>query len=360
MLQNRDNSSWWKWFWITIFILLLVYIVTVFMASNKKLELKNSRENHLQEMITTLRKISPDLEKYIVNMSDVSKKRIEERIDKDVTKAYESVYTKGIDNFSDFHYSVKGEYIELFAQAEDGSRSYLKLEEKDKFDKLVYEMLFKSTGFDANLKKAYKDINSFALSEMSKNIENLHKKVQNDLNVSDDEADLLIEQIFKSSVSDMKERFSDTFSKSFRATGVGGGAITGVLVSKQIAKVFAKKLATKLAVKGGSKVAGSVAGAAAGGETGLLCGPAAVFCSPVGAVIGGVVGWFATDAIVATVDEYYNADDFKNELRGIIKAQEMKTKKQLYSVYTMSINEINAENKKKLEEFKNRQNREQF
>ena len=356
VLEKTSSKSWWRWFWVTIIILLLAYLATFYIASNTDTDTKEGRANYLIQMQKTLKKISPELEKYIANLSEASKEQIKEKIDEEVAKAYQPVYDKGIDNFTDFHYSVKGEYIELFDSAADGSRNYLKMDKKDNFDKLVYKMLFKSVHFDSRLKEAYKNINSFALSEIDKNIDSIHKKVKSDLNVSDAQADFLIEQMFQMGVSEMKERFSNKIGNSFRATGIGGGAIAGALVSKQIAKIFTKKVATKLAVKGASKIAGSAAGAAEGGETGLLCGPGAVFCSSVGAVIGGVVGWFATDGVVAAIDEHYNANDFKDKLRSIIKKQQIETQNQLYSVYTTAIDEVNIQNKEKLETFKDEKN----
>jgi len=354
--EKTNSKTWWKWFWVTIIVLLVAYLATFYVATNTDINTKEGRANYLIQMQKTLKEISPELEKYIANLSETSKEQIKEKIDEEVAKAYQPVYDKGIDNFTDFHYSVKGEYIELFDSAADGSRNYLKMDKKDNFDKLVYEMLFKSVNFDTRLKEAYKNINSFALSEIDKNIDSIHKKVQSDLNVSDAQADLLIEQMFQMGVSDMKERFSNKLGNSFRATGVGGGAIAGALVSKQIAKMFTKKIATKLAVKGGSKVAGSVAGAAAGGESGLLCGPGAFLCSPVGAVIGGVVGWFATDGVVAAIDEHYNANDFKDELTSIVKKQQIQTQNQLYSIYTKTINDISIQDKNRLDEFKQTKN----
>ena len=352
-LKKRSSKLWWRWFWGTIITLLVLYLASIYLAStNTDINRERGRKNYLQKMREPLIQALPGIEKYIINISELSKEKIKEKIDEEVKKAYAPVYSKGIDNFSDFHYSVKGEYIELFSAAADG----LSKEKKDKFDKLVYEHLFQSVEFDAHLKEAYKKINTFAVDEMIKNRESLHQKVQSDLNINDEEADLLIQQMFQIGISDMKDRFHNKIGNSMRATGVGGGAVAGVIVSKQVGKMFMKKVGTKLAVKGGSKVAGSLAGAAAGGETGLLCGAAAVICSPVGAVIGGVVGWFATDAVVVTADKYYSAEDFKDKLKSIIQTQEAETKEQFYKIYTQMIDETTIDDKAKLEEFKHKQN----
>lgn len=352
MLKRTSNKSWWRWFWTTIVVLLIVYLGIFYLTANTDIKTKEGRVNYLHQMRETLNQFSPELEKYIANLSESSKKKIKEKINEEVARAYQPIYDKGIDNFTDYHYSVLGEYSEMFASASDKISN----EKKDKFRKLIYEKLFASVGFDGHLKEAYKNVNSFALDEINKNIDSIHDKIQNDLNVSNAQADFLIAQMFQMGVSDMKERFSSKLGNSFRTAGVGGSAVAGALVMKQVTKMFTKKVATKLAAKGASKIAGSAAGAVAGGESGLLCGPGAFLCSPVGAVFGGIVGWFATDGAVAAIDEHFNAEDFKNHLKGIVKNQQVQTQNQLYSVYTTTIDEVNIQNKESLDKFKHRKN----
>ena len=359
---KTEIKNWWRWFWGTIIFLFISYVATLYLAEygskNYDINTTQGRENYSKKMFETLKQISPELEKYISNLSQQSKKDIQEKIHQEVSAAYKPVYNKGIKNFTEFHYSVSGEYIELYNAGSDGVRKYFKMEKKDNFDKLVYEMLFQSNDFDKHLKNAYTDINSFAINELVSNMNRLNVKLKTDLNITNEQSSFLVEKMLKIAHKDMKERFENEVSIGMHAGGLGSGAVIGAMASKQIAKMFAKKMATKAAVKTGSKLAGSAAGAVVGASEGLLCGPGAVLCSPIGAVIGGVVGWFATDKIVVEADKYFYADDFKQELRAMIQEQQKLTEEQLYKVYTNSIDTINKVNQDKLKEFRNMQNKE--
>jgi len=357
-------KNWWRWFWGTIVVLFLLYMAALYLGEygsiNYDINTTQGRENYTKKMLEKLKEISPDLEKYISNLSEQSKKDIKNKIHHEVSIAYKPVYNKGIKNFTNFHYSVSGEYIELYNATTDGARKYLKMERKDNFDKLVYEMLFESTGFDENLKTAYTNINSFAINEILSNIQKLHIKIKNDLNTTDEQANFIVEKMFKIAKKEMLERFKNKISIGMHASGVSTGALVGVMASKQITKMFTKKMVTKAVLKTGSKLAGSAAGAATGGLEGLLCGPSAPVCSTVGAIIGGIAGWFVTDKIVVVADKHFYGKKFEKELKTMIEKQQELTEEQLYALYTNSINTINKVNQEKLETFKHTQNKEHF
>ena len=359
---DQRTKNWWKWFWGSIVFLLISYLALVYVSDSQNYDVNTTkgRENYSAKMRNTLLKISPKLAKYISNLSQNSKENIKERIHQEVSTAYAPVYSEGIKNFSEFHYSVSGEYIELFDASADGARDYLKMEKKDNFNTLVYEMLFKSIDFDKHLKSAFTNVNNFALEEITKNMTQIQKRVQTDLNTTSDETTFIVNELLNISEKDMKSRFQNEVSSSFRAGGVSSGALIGAVASKQIAKMFTKKVATKVAIKATTKAAGAAAGATVGGVEGFVCGPGSPVCSTVGAIIGGVVGWFATDTVVVTADEYYNGDDFEEELRVMIEQQQAKTEQQLYEVYTKSFDTINKSNKAKLDIFKNTKNIEHF
>ena len=353
-------KNWWRWFWATILFLFVLYAGALYLGeygeTNYDINTTKGRENYSKKMLSLMKNITPGLIKDISNLSKESKEKIKNQIQKEVAKAYAPVLDKGIKNFSDFHYSVWGEYTELYYKGGDKAKELLVDQKYNEFEKMIYEKLFASTGFDANLKNAYTNVNTFALNEIRSTIAKIHTKVQNDLNTTNEQTNFLIEEMFKISIKDMEERFKDDISIEMHASGLGGGAVIGAMASKQIAKVFAKKIATKVAIKGGSKLAGTAAGAALGASEGLLCGPGAVLCSPVGAFVGGVIGWFATDAGIMIIDENNNRDDFEKELKTMIKQQQAKTQEQLYKVYTNSIDTFNKANQEKLEAFKHTKN----
>ena len=351
--KKPGRGSWWSWFWLTIVILFVIFAAMQYFAS-KSMDLgtDTGRRNYLQEMRTQLEDEFPELLKYIDDLSRQSKERIRAAIDEEIANAYEPVYTLGIDAFVKFHYSVLGEYAELYNAALDGIDD----EKKDRIERLLYEHLFASTGFERNLKESLQRIDHFALQEISKEIDGLYGKIKRDLNTSDAQTEFLVQELFQAGTEEMKERFRSSIGNSLRLAGVGGTAMGGALLSKKMAKLFAKKALGKAMVKGGTKVGGTVAGAAVGAESGLLCGPGAILCSPVGAVIGGIVGWFATDAVAVTVDQYFNEEEFRSMLKRIVERQEKRMRDRLFQVYAGSIDEISTRNKERLESFKHRRN----
>jgi len=361
-MNNIKVKSWWRWFWGTIISLFVLYAAALYLenygSNNYDIKTEDGRKNYSKKMFLSLKKISPELEKYISNLSQQSKVDIKKRIHQEISVAYAPLYSQGIQNFSEFHYSVSGEYIELYNASKDGARKYLKMQKEENFDALVYEMLFESTKFNKHLKNAYTNVNNFAMNEIIKNVGKLHSKVQKDLNITKEQTLFLVEELLKIGQEDMEARFQKELSIGVHAGGLGSGAVIGAMASKQIAKMFAKKMATKAAIKTSSKLAGAAVGATTGGVEGLVCGPGAPICSSVGAVIGGIVGWFATDKIIVQADHYFNGDEFEKELKTMIEKQQQRTEEQLYKLYTNSIDAVNKVDKKRLEIFKHTQNKE--
>lgn len=365
LLQARQKAKhWWRWFWATIVFLCLLYFLAIYFqnyqTTNYDLNTPKGRENYSHKMINALTQISPDMLKYISTLSELSKENIKSKIHQEISSAYAPIYNEGIKNFSKFHYTLQGEYLELYSASSDGVREYFNMQTKEDFNTLIYEMLFQSTNFEKHLKSAYSSVNTFAINEMVKNRNKLHVKMKNDLNTTDEQTLFLVNKLLKIGTQDMKSRFEKEVSIGIHAGGLGSGTIIGALASKQIAKMFTKKMLAKATIKSSSKLAGATAGATLGGVEGLVCGPGAPLCSTAGAIIGGIVGWFATDKIVIEADQYFNSSDFEKGLRRVIEEQQKQTEKQLYSIYTKSINTINAQDKKKLEVFKNTQNKEHF
>lgn len=181
--------------------------------------------------------------------------------------------------------------------------------------------------------------------------------MKSQMNINNDETEFLLEKILKFSQNDMISRFQNNLGEAFRGFGLVGDGAAGAItkaISASIAKMISKKIATKAAIKGGSKLAGAGVGALAGGESGLLCGPGAWLCSPVGAVVGGVVGWFTTDKIVVEVDQYMNEEEFKEELSKMKTKQKEQTKQTMYKIYQTSLDKLSSENSNKIEEIKKR------
>src|SRR5690606_21458376 len=94
-----------------------------------------------------------------------------------------------------------------------------------------------------------------------------------------------------------------------------GGAAAIKAVSAAIAARVATRVAAKAAAKGIAKGTGILGGASLGALSGAWAGPIG---AAVGGAIGGVAAWFAVDAAVITIDEYFNRDDFEADLRVMV------------------------------------------
>jgi hypothetical protein len=257
-------------------------------------------------------------------------------INDNVDKAYSNVYDH-IDDFADFHYSVTGEYTEIATKLFGD------------INNILMKKVFEPADFENNLNKALSNINSETNNILKDYYSKIKDKIKSKLNINENEANFLLKDILKLNQDDMISRFHNSLYNRFRAFGLGGGVAASV-----VTKAVSKKIAVKAATKVGAKVGGAAAGAAAGAGEGLLCGPGAWLCSPAGAVVGGIVGWFATDKIVVEVDKYFNKDEFKQELRKLIDQQKEATKQTLYKIYLGSFDEMNKVNKEKFEEIKNK------
>ena len=345
--KNSHNSKrFWKYFWGTIIIFAIIFIILNITPSKKLSEISNvDRKAKLEIIIRNFKAEYPQYTNMVTKFNTQSIKEIKKSINKNIDNAYEPLYSQ-IGNLSNFHYSVSGEYTELFTAIFGNVKTILE------------DKLFKPANYNKRLSNALDDINSDSIEIITKQFQRMKSDMQNKLNISSDDIDFLFAKILRFTQNDMQNRFKNGVSIGFRGVGIGvgvaGAAMIEKIISKKMASVIAKKILTKAAIKGGSKLAGSAAGATAGAESGLLCGPGAWLCSPAGAVAGGIVGWFATDKIVVEVDQYFNEENFKKEIRAMINQQKQSTKNTLYKIYTESIDKIKNTNMQSLESIKSK------
>ena len=114
-------------------------------------------------------------------------------------------------------------------------------------------------------------------------------------------------------IEDAVSRAQVTVPVGTATASVGGFAMAKIMSKKIASKLFAKiamKTSAQFFAKGaGSILVGSFAGA------GSVFGPVGTVA---GAVVGGVATWFAADAVIIRLDEYFNRTDFENELKLIV------------------------------------------
>lgn len=350
MNQNNINKSkrFWIYFWTTIIVIATIFIVVNITASKKLNDMNiDERKEKLEPILKDFKKHYPKFIKMTNYLNQKAIKQIRSLIDTQIDIAYKPLY-KQIDNLSDFHYSVKGEYAELwtilFGKIED----------------ILKEKLFNPVEFNLKLHKALQTINNESLGIVQKQLVKMkiQIQIQSDIDLNKDEINFLFTNILKLTQKDIKSRFSNYNNNIFKGMGLGIGTGASVvmtkIISKKIATVISKKIVTKATIKGGAKLTGASVGAITGLSSGLLCGPVAWLCSPTAGIIGGITGWFATDKIVVELDKHYNQKEFKKDIKILIDKQKQSTKNSLYVVYTKSFNKLSDTNKNILENIKSK------
>ncbi|GAB1362394.1 hypothetical protein MASR1M32_16300 [Rhodobacter sp.] len=242
--------------------------------------------------------IATTVEKWLRTAENTAEE-VELEIGPMLEQAYAPVY-ESIPSYMDFHYSLKGEWLELSAAALGDIGQGL---EKHLFAGHELRLSKASDGLIQDYTQRY----DMALSEA--------------MAASPGDVDAL-PPVLKKAVSNAKTRIKRT-AKVFAGTAVSGASLA-VFV-----KVFANKLATKLAAKvaakTGTKWAAGAGGAGVGAAACSWTGPGAAGC----AVVGAVVTWVAVDLAVLKLDEYVTRDEFERDLRALIDEHKEETRRAL-------------------------------
>lgn len=325
-----NNKSWFqnaskfeKIFWGTILFFLLIFILLHFFASREFYQTKSKHNSNSHtifkeievvvnsnrmrknmESNETIKLISDDLNKQIADIN---------RTISSETKNLFSIAYGNIDSFLDFHYSVVGEYVELGNMAIGEIEKHIeqRLFGDDFSEKMDNVLINVSIHYQQNLKEHLKVLDNRA-------------KIGVDSSLNTKAMDYLQE--------DIHQHF-------LLQQGKLGTLIVATLASK-IVKTIATKLATKEAsliaskatAKAGLKSASLITGASAG----LICGPFVWICSPIAAT----TLWFGTDAIVVSIDEKLNRENFKKEIISALKQQENILNSKLKKHYSSAIIEF--------------------
>ena len=220
-----------------------------------------------------------------------------------VAKALEPVFAPvhaAVPSYTDFHYSVLGEYTEL-TQAALGSVS-TEMEER----------LF--AGFDARLYDALRQIEVELISNMEEEVAGALEERR----AAQGEA-TVISQATMVGVRNTLGRFR--VSAPVDAIAAIGAAKIGARAASTALSKSLLKLVAKLSAKTAVKPVGVGGGAAGGAAIGSVGGPVGAF---VGGVVGGTIAWFGIDFAVLKIDEFFNREDFEEELHAMIDAEQEK------------------------------------
>jgi hypothetical protein len=334
---KTSMSKFEKMFWITIVILAFIWITlqvmayfnagkeSIFFSNNEPVlttSVKtifeiiddNNSIRHNLENFKTIEMLSQNLNDNILSLNG--------SIDQKVDEAFAPVYTN-VDSFLDFHYSVVGEYTELIGAA------------TSKVGSIIKKKLFGPT-FNTQLQEVNKYVNQEYITALHDHYEQIDSHATKDINKT------LNMVIFTKLNKDIEQRLS---VQAIKLGSVVGAAAAIKIVGAVSAKIIAKT-ATKLAAKSAIKTSAKMAASGTAATAGLACGPLAFICAPV----AGGVAWFGTDALIVSVDEYMNRDEFKQEILQMIDKEKKAIKDQLQTTYTNQFKEDSALKQKNLKE----------
>jgi hypothetical protein len=339
------RAFFWVMFWSTLLILALLYVYAEIRAQTYLARISQQAhaqtalisEDFYREWAAALPEAFSELQPALESATHDMAQRIATRID----KAFEPVYDR-LPLFLDFHYSVVGEYTELAAALSDRVGSDFQ------------RILFDESGFERHLDAAVEAIGNDGEQVLGGLLEQMRRTLEDHVDMNEAELGLLA-RVGTLTLEDAQERFGtgEVMLKSASAA-IGGSAVAAML-----AKTVSAKAATKLGAKAAGKTAikaTGVGGSAAGGAAaGLLCGPAAWICAPVGGVTAAVAAWFATDKVVIEIDEYLNRDAFEREIRAAIDAERERIGNELATLYRDRFAQLIEDNRARFSEMSTRE-----
>jgi len=329
VVEVIDNRSWFrnaskfeKFFWATILFFLIIFIFLHFFASR---EFYKSKSEHTKsqtifkeiEVVVNSNIMRHNLEdnktiKLILDDLNSHIKDVNNSITKETQKLFLEAYNN-IDNFLDFHYSVVGEYVELGNMAVGEIEKHIQTRLfGDNFDMKMDELLY-------NISKSYQ----YNLKEHLKVIHNKAKVgVDSSLNAK------------------AIEYLKDNIHQNFLLQQGKLGTLLVATVATKLTKTIVTKLATKeaslLASKATAKAGLKSASMATGLSASLMCGPLVWICAPITAT----TLWFGTDAVIVSIDENLNRDEFKQQIILALKEQEGILEKRLKKHYSSAMVEF--------------------
>lgn len=322
------NPLLWRAFWVTIvsiFGLWLFLFVKAQLFESKRVVIleKESGKIQLQGQLQSLIKLAPEEIRSVLDSSI-----LQEKITKIIQSEIEDLFAKvdaQIPVYADFHYSLKGEYIELWAYSQKDGGKYLK------------KYLFESIDFDTQMAQAYENMSNKIYRLLHLSLEDASHNLYTKTQLSKEEQTLL-DKILTLQIQSTLNRFENNFHNSMRASGVVGAGVIGALV--------AKKMGAKLALKAGAKAGAALSAGASGLALCAPSGAGAIVCG----VITGVAGWFATDKIILEGDAYLHREAFERELHTLIEEEKNHTLSAIQNSFFSTLSQTQEEYTQKLQQ----------
>ena len=231
---------------------------------------------------------------------------------------YRPVYA-AIPAYADFHYSVYGEYSELGAAVLGQVGEQI---EKRLFAGFEQRLQRAGVQIDEQFVAAYRDALDAQVREL----------------IPPEQARRPLGDLTRVAIDDALSRARITLPiGTIAAVGVGSGALKALTLA--IAKKIGAKIAAKAALKGAAKGTGVLAGAGAGALACSWSGPGAAACG----AVGGAAAWLAADHVIIKLDEYFNRDEFEDELRLLISQDRAQRREQIQAALQQKAQQLDEE-----------------
>jgi len=293
-----------KYFWNTIIILVFLSIVLIIFALINQEKIKESISKtpitkELEGVLTqTIKENIQAYQNDILQNLETTKKDIDWIITNNIDQFIDDIIAKNLDNYLNFHYSVIGEYKQLFAMVFGN------------MNKIIKEKLL-GDDFEKNIAILSQTI-----------IDNSYLKIkqhlQNTQNIATKNVDIELNQ---DSLTNLKLNIENNLKTNL--IDIKATLLTTAIATK-LAISIASKISAKVAIKSSGKTAAKLATSTTAASVGIACGIAAPLCG----VALGSVAWFTTDAVVISADEYFNKDSFKQEIIDSLKQTKLELKEQ--------------------------------
>lgn len=212
-------------------------------------------------------------------------------IDPELDRAFVPVYA-GIPDYMDFHYSLRGEWLELGAAVLGQMESQL---DQQLFSGLDSKIASISQGLQADFDKIWLSSVEDALA-------------QSPLNEGP------IAELAERSVGDARDRIRTT---AVAYGGLGAGAAALSVLPRVVASKLGQKIAGKVAVKTGARWVTVASGAGTGAALCSWAGPGAAAC----AAVGMAVSWVGVDYAMIKLDEHVSREEFERDLHVLVDEQ---------------------------------------
>lgn len=297
--EGRQRKLFVRFFWGTIILLAVASLglvaIGLLRSDQSTGDLNEEPQPAQGEAAVQEIEIEPStLQAVFERAASIARAETSDAIDPLLDELYGPVYG-GITSYADFHYTVLGEYTELVGAALGTAA--------DAIEDRLYD------GFDDRLERVADTLDArFADEFRTALMQELQGEIPSEL------SDVPLSPITQRAIEDALARVRVTVPVGTVMATVGGAAAIKA-VSAAIAAKVATKVAAKAAGKGVVKGTGILGGAGLGALGGSWAGPVG---AAVGGAIGGAAAWFAVDAAVITIDEYFNRDDFEADLRVMV------------------------------------------